>query len=187
MGRSPRNGPQEAGNDHRHRAEGVSALSDPFDELYETGVLEELPPETERAPARAMPAEPFALKGCVITPDRSIEDGYVAVNGAKIASVGSAKPGDLRIVETDGVILPGLIDLHGHPEYNVFAAWEPPRMFPNRYAWRGSEEYRLRRRRSSVTSISGSSVSTRRVRSSTSPGRPTMTGAGCVPRSMRAT
>jgi len=90
-----------------------------------------------------MPAEPFALKGCVITPDRSIEDGYVAVNGAKIASVGSAKPGDLRIVETDGVILPGLIDLHGHPEYNVFAAWEPPRMFPNRYAWRGSDEYRL--------------------------------------------
>ena len=90
-----------------------------------------------------MPAEPFALKGCVITPDRSIEDGYVAINDAKIASVGSAKPADLRIVETDGVILPGLIDLHGHPEYNVFAAWEPPRMFPNRYAWRGSDEYRL--------------------------------------------
>jgi 5-methylthioadenosine/S-adenosylhomocysteine deaminase len=118
-------------------------VSDPFDELYETGVLEELPPETERAPARAMPAEPFALKGCVITPDRKFEDGYVVVNGAKIASVGSAKPDDVRIVETEGVILPGLIDLHGHPEYNVFAAWEPPRLFPNRYAWRGSDEYRL--------------------------------------------
>jgi 5-methylthioadenosine/S-adenosylhomocysteine deaminase len=118
-------------------------LSDPFDELYETGVLEELPPETERAATRAMPAEPFALKGCVITPDRKFEDGYVVVNGAKIASVGSAKPDDVRIVDTDGVILPGLIDLHGHPEYNVFAAWEPPRLFPNRYAWRGSDEYRL--------------------------------------------
>jgi 5-methylthioadenosine/S-adenosylhomocysteine deaminase len=118
-------------------------VSDPFDELYETGVLEELPPETERAPTRAPPAEPFALRGCVITPDRKLEGGYVVVNGAQIASVGSAKPADVRIFETEGVILPGLIDLHGHPEYNVFAAWEPPRLFPNRYAWRGSDEYRL--------------------------------------------
>jgi hypothetical protein len=38
-------------------------VSDPFDELYETGILEELPPETERAATRAMPAAPFALRG----------------------------------------------------------------------------------------------------------------------------
>ncbi|HEX7256149.1 MAG TPA: amidohydrolase family protein [Gaiellaceae bacterium] len=118
-------------------------MSDPFDELYETGILEELPPETERAATRAMPAAPFALKGCVITPDRKFDDGYVVVRGGTIDSVGSTKPQDVRIVDTEGVILPGLIDLHGHPEYNVFAAWEPPRLFPNRYAWRGSEEYRL--------------------------------------------
>jgi hypothetical protein len=35
-----------------------------------------------------------------------------------------------------------LIDLHGHPEYNVFAAWEPPRVYANRYQWRRSAEYR---------------------------------------------
>jgi 5-methylthioadenosine/S-adenosylhomocysteine deaminase len=118
-------------------------MSDLFDELYDTGVLEELPPETERAAARAMPAEPFALQGCVITPDRRFDDGYVVIHGATIESVGATKPADVRIVENEGVILPGLIDLHGHPEYNVFAAWEPPRLFPNRYAWRGSDEYRL--------------------------------------------
>jgi cytosine/adenosine deaminase-related metal-dependent hydrolase len=39
------------------------------------------------------------------------------------------------------VILPGLIDLHGHPEFNVFAAWEPPRLFANRYIWRDSDIY----------------------------------------------
>jgi len=39
------------------------------------------------------------------------------------------------------VVLPGLIDLHGHPEYNVFAAWEPPRVYVNRYQWRRSDEY----------------------------------------------
>lgn len=128
---------------HGYCAQRVLAVSDPFDELYQTGVLEELPPETERAAARAMPAEPFALRGCVITPDRKVEDGYVVVSGPKIASISSSKPDDVRILETEGVILPGLIDLHGHPEYNVFAAWEPPRLFPNRYAWRASDEYRV--------------------------------------------
>ena len=39
------------------------------------------------------------------------------------------------------MITPGLIDLHGHPEFNVFAAWEPPKEYVNRYAWRGSTEY----------------------------------------------
>lgn len=118
-------------------------MSDPFDERYDAGILEELPPEAERAATRAMPAEPLALRGCVITPNRKFEDGYVLVSGDKIASVGAARPDDVRIVETAGVILPGLVDLHGHPEYNVFAAWEPPRLFPNRYAWRGSDEYRI--------------------------------------------
>jgi 5-methylthioadenosine/S-adenosylhomocysteine deaminase len=118
-------------------------MSDPFDERYDMGVLAELPEETERAAARAMPAEPFALRGCVITPDRKLQDGYVVVEGAEIASVGAVRPAGVRVLETEGVIMPGMIDLHGHPEYNVFSAWEPPRFFPNRYAWRGSDEYRL--------------------------------------------
>jgi 5-methylthioadenosine/S-adenosylhomocysteine deaminase len=37
---------------------------------------------------------------------------------------------------SDGIILPGPIDLHGHPEFNVFARREPPRAYVNRYAWR---------------------------------------------------
>jgi hypothetical protein len=71
-------------------------MSDLFDELCDTGVLEELPPETERAAARAMPAEPFALQGCVITPDRRLDDGYVVTHGATIESVGATKPADVR-------------------------------------------------------------------------------------------
>jgi hypothetical protein len=39
------------------------------------------------------------------------------------------------------VITPGLIDLHGHLEFNIFAAWQPPREFVNRYAGRGSDLY----------------------------------------------
>ena len=55
--------------------------------------------------------------------------------------VSRRKPSDVLVVETDGVILPGLLDLHGHPEFNVFAAWEPPKLYPNRYAWRRSKPY----------------------------------------------
>ena len=51
------------------------------------------------------------------------------------------KPTDVAVLETDGVILPGLLDLHGHPEFNVFAAWEPPKLYANRYAWRRSKPY----------------------------------------------
>ena len=44
-------------------------------------------------------------------------------------------------IQTDGVIMPGMLDLHGHPEFNVFAPWEPPKSYVNRYSWRGSKPY----------------------------------------------
>jgi 5-methylthioadenosine/S-adenosylhomocysteine deaminase len=117
-------------------------LSEAFDERYDEGILEELPAETERR-SRAGPRAPFALHGCVLTPEKELSKGYVVVEGPTIRSVGTSRPSGVDVLDTDGVILPGLIDLHGHPEYNVFAAWEPPREYVNRYAWRGSDEYAL--------------------------------------------
>ncbi len=97
---------------------------------------------------RAAPAEAIALHGCVLTPTQAIENGYVVVGaGQEIKAVQKTKPQGVRVHDTGGVILPGLIDLHGHPEFNVFAAWEPPEQFVNRYAWRGSELYKLLVRR----------------------------------------
>ena len=122
-------------------------MTDQFEDRYTEGILDELPPETERRSAigapTAAPGKPFALRGCVLTPKRKHDDGYVVVNGATIASVGAQKPSGVKVIETDGVVLPGLIDLHGHPEYNVFSAWEPPKLYANRYRWRDSEEYKL--------------------------------------------
>src|SRR4029453_6211673 len=64
------------------------------------------------------------------------------VDGDSIGEVRRDQPsGVADIVDTGGVILPGLIDLHGHPEFNVFAAREPPRRFGNRYQWRSSDIY----------------------------------------------
>lgn len=117
---------------------------DPFELAYRAGDLEEVEPvPAEReVRTRAAPAEAIALGGCVLTPRRAIEKGYVVVAGKTVAAVTERKPENVRVHETGGVIAPGLIDLHGHPEFNVFAAWEPPRRYDNRYAWRSDDLYR---------------------------------------------
>jgi 5-methylthioadenosine/S-adenosylhomocysteine deaminase len=123
--------------------------SDPFEEAYRAGVVERQRPAGLEAggPAdpvsHAVPSEPFALAGCVLTPDGPVEDGHVVVGtDGRITAVQAARPQGVRVLDTGGVILPGLIDLHGHPEFNVFAAWEPPVLFANRYRWRDSAIYR---------------------------------------------
>lgn len=122
---------------------------DAFEREYAAPLLDEDPVASPPAVAPGGPpimgvaaAAPFALKGVVLTPDEVIEGGWVEIDGGTITRIGTAAPGaGIARVETDGVILPGLIDLHGHPEYNVFAAWEPPKLFTNRGRWRDSPEY----------------------------------------------
>jgi 5-methylthioadenosine/S-adenosylhomocysteine deaminase len=118
---------------------------DEFEEAYLAGVVAAAAPAEGVAagPAtRAAPSEAVALHGCVLAPDGPIDDGYVVVGlDGRIAAVQAQQPQGVRVQQTGGVILPGLIDLHGHPEFNVFAAWEPPRLFTNRYQWRASELY----------------------------------------------
>jgi len=125
---------RRAGGDH-----------DRFEEAYRAGVAAEAPPSEGLAAGpvtRAAPVEAVALRGCVLTPDEVVDDGCVVVGlDGRIAAVQAQPPQGVRVRETGGVILPGLIDLHGHPEFNVFAAWEPPRLFTNRYQWRGSDLY----------------------------------------------
>jgi cytosine/adenosine deaminase-related metal-dependent hydrolase len=122
--------------------------TDPFEDAYTAGILDEL--EDTRRPAEIgppragiAPAEPIALTGCVIAGDLALDPGYVVVSGSVVADLGAGQPpAGVRVFPTGGVLLPGLIDLHGHPEYNVFAAWEPPKQYRNRYLWRASDEYR---------------------------------------------
>src|SRR5215210_8233127 len=112
----------------RPQTESEAHAADPFEVAYTAGVVEpgEAPTagrEGRRALVRAAPSEAFALKGCVLTPGRAIENGYVVVGeGSTIKAVAESKPAGVPVTDTGGVILPGLIDLHGHPEFNVFAA-----------------------------------------------------------------
>lgn len=92
--------------------------------------------------AELTPGQATALGGSVLKGDGSLARGWVVVENGQIVSVRSTKPRDVQhAINTGGVILPGLIDLHGHPEYNVFAAWEPPNVYVNRGRWRDSNEY----------------------------------------------
>ncbi len=100
-------------------------------------------PTPPRSRLEAAPGEPFALAGTVLTPAEVLRPGYVVVGvDGVIAAVQGSRPSGVRVVDTGGVVMPGMLDLHGHPEFNVFAAWEPPRLFTNRYQWRRSELYR---------------------------------------------
>ncbi len=124
----------------------MSEENDRFEAAYRSPVTEaNPPPETVAATpvtfGAAAPAEGLALEGCVLTPERRIDPGYVVIQGSEIQAVTETRPQAVTVHPTGGVITPGLIDLHGHPEFNVFAAWEPPVRFVNRYSWRGSELY----------------------------------------------
>jgi len=126
----------------------ATAAIDRFMQAYLEGMpdsLESVPGAARRrrrlpGVARAMPAEAVALGGVVITPDGPL-DGWVTINGSTIAAIGATKPTDAQPIPTGGVIMPGLLDLHGHPEFNVFAPWEPPKTYVNRYSWRASKPY----------------------------------------------
>ncbi len=81
-------------------------------------------------------AVPLALRGRIVTMDarrRVLDDGIVWIGAdERIAAVTTAKarsPTGLKdaiMVETGGVVYPGLIDLHGHMVYNALSLWAPP-------------------------------------------------------------
>ena len=123
--------------------------NDEFLEQFDRGVGDEPEPDPSRvlrgssvdSGERAVPKGPLVLHGAAVTPHGAMSSAYVLVDGGKIVSVTAEDPGAGEPWETNGVIVPGLIDMHNHPNYNVFAAWEPPKLYQHRAAWRGSDEY----------------------------------------------
>jgi cytosine/adenosine deaminase-related metal-dependent hydrolase len=59
--------------------------------------------------------------------------------GRQIRTVQAHQPQGVSVHPTGGVILPGLIDLHGHPEFNVFAAAQGSVSAVVAGAWSGVE------------------------------------------------
>jgi cytosine/adenosine deaminase-related metal-dependent hydrolase len=91
------------------------------------------------AAARPASAQTYTLRGTIVSPSDVFRDGSVAVNGAAIAQVNDTPAPNA--IDVDGVIFPGLIDLHNHLTWNLFPRWKPNRLFANRYEWQETAEY----------------------------------------------
>ncbi|MDO9015667.1 MAG: amidohydrolase family protein [Deltaproteobacteria bacterium] len=134
----PRNdvGPLTAGI-----GEGLSPDARPERRVTCGGVV----PPAPRVTAGA--ADRYVLRGRVVTPAGVLAPGEVFITGATITCVAAscaARTGyaGATIIETGGVIAPGMVDTHNHPQYNFLPPWPPPRRFTRSDQWQGVPEYR---------------------------------------------
>ncbi len=98
------------------------------------------------------PSDGLILKGDVVTMDSGltvVSGGRVVITNDRIVAV--LKPGEplpavpdltsAKVIDTQGYILPGLIDGHNHVEYNMLPLWTVPKLYGNRYQWAGIKQY----------------------------------------------
>src|SRR5690349_19845622 len=66
----------------------------------------------ERQPA----AGATILRGTIVTPSGVIKHGYVGIVSGRIVSVSNKEPdiANATTVNTEGIILPGFVDVHNH-------------------------------------------------------------------------
>lgn len=93
-------------------------------------------------PLRAQ-EHPYALSGTLVTPSGIVADGILLIADGAIRAVGAgiAVPPGTPVIPTNGVIFPGLIDLHNHLVYNVLPRWQPPSPVGDRYDWQVLPDY----------------------------------------------
>jgi hypothetical protein len=93
----------------------------------------------------------IVLRGQIVTMDatrRVIRDGLLYIDKGSIVAVtaaGGAVPlgfEGVPVVNTQGTIFPGLIELHNHLSYDLLRLWAVPRAYSNRGQWAGIPEYR---------------------------------------------
>lgn len=84
------------------------------------------------------------LRGTVVTPDQ-VFTGEVYITGDTLACVAASCPegAGATIVDTAGVIFPGLIDTHNHILFDVFdeTHWTPTASYTNHNQWTNEARY----------------------------------------------
>ncbi len=88
----------------------------------------------------------FLLKGTVLAPAGPIDPGQVLVVADRIVCVARdctnhPAAAGVTVIDTRGVISPGLVDSHNHLTYNFLPEWEPGRFFDSRDAWSNNPDY----------------------------------------------
>ncbi len=88
---------------------------------------------------------PVALKGTIVAPDGVLNRGTVLIQNGLVLAAGTqlTLPAGVKVIETDAVIAPGLIDLHNHLTWNIFPRWRPSQEFGNRYDWQQKPAYNV--------------------------------------------
>ncbi len=78
-----------------------------------------------------------------------IENGQILIQNEQIVAIigegeswpVTVNPTGAVVVDTDGYIFPGMINLHNHTAYNTLPLWEAPKLYQNRYQWTGAKSY----------------------------------------------
>lgn len=89
----------------------------------------------------------YILRGRVVTPTAVLSPGEVLLTGGTIACVAPSCAGrtgysGATVIDTGGIIYPGLVNTHDHPQYDFLPPWSPPRQFNNSGQWQSVAEYR---------------------------------------------
>lgn len=86
----------------------------------------------------------YALNGHIVTMNETrdvLSDAYLEILGDEIVTIDSNRPSDIPVVESGGLIFPGLIDSHNHPAYNVLDVIPFETQFAERYEWQTDPLY----------------------------------------------
>ncbi len=93
----------------------------------------------------ASPSTAVLLKGTVVTPDQ-VFVGEVLVTGDTLTCVAASCPAPpgAAIVDTKGIIFPGLIDAHNHILFDIFNEddWAPTQTYTNHNQWTNDARYK---------------------------------------------
>lgn len=96
------------------------------------------------SPLRAQ--DSYAISGTIVTEKGIIPHGTVVIVKDTIQSIAPSAvvPEGIPVLEVDGVVFPGLVDLHNHVVWNVLPRWKLPSPVGNRYDWQAMPEYQAR-------------------------------------------
>jgi cytosine/adenosine deaminase-related metal-dependent hydrolase len=119
---------------------------------FDVDMAQAAPPDFAGAPGPTIvpgASDRLLLLGTIVTPEEIVE-GQVLVEGALITCVA---PGDgcrsqpgaagATVIDTQGVIAPGLIDTHNHILFDIFdgSDWSPLMLYMNHDQWPGEARY----------------------------------------------
>lgn len=111
---------------------------------YSFGAFKIEPRDTADIGGAVPPSDHYALHGHIVTmnDDRDvIIGGYVEILGDEIVSVRTKRPENITVIQAGGLIFPGLIDAHNHPQYNVLDVIPFGTLFEDRWEWRDHPLY----------------------------------------------